>query len=349
MATLVELIKKNDPKLKSAFSGDFQTADGWRDFLKEQFDWAGDRPVTNMLNSGMTRQPQAFQALYIACWIHSPVEKGTYMIRLNSAQREKVKAGYKMLKGQGRPSSHLHAVGRSARSGWAFLKGYDELLVQMEGGGKKTAGFEPNLLLKCEGHSVYHPMHYLSWVVKLVTGKGKTANPELNSLAKSGDVDGMRERGAENYSKNYEKVLLVLGLQKKIWFYRLGKPTKTIRDLAVAMYKWLTDQKEEPRLQELGRQNGIETDDLANLGGLTDPKKLADILEKVLLKGVAELPDTDRLKRAVDNATDDFDDILALLRKDQDESNRFFAEVKMMPADLDETLVEFKKELGAAG
>lgn len=72
-----------------------------------------------------------FHALYIACWIFYPVEKGTFMIPLTAQQRKNVKSGYQNL--DPRWTSPLHKHGRSAAKGWKFLKGYGELLVQMEG------------------------------------------------------------------------------------------------------------------------------------------------------------------------------------------------------------------------
>ncbi|UQA54911.1 hypothetical protein [Polyangium aurulentum] len=321
MVTLADFIKQNDPRLKKMFAGVFQTADGWRNYLNENFD--GSQPVTRMINGRMNEVPLAFQALYIACWLHSPVEKGTYMIRLTTAQRSIVKAGYSRLKSK-RMSSHLHKRGRSARDGWAFLKGYNELLVQMEGGGKKTAAFEPNLLLKCEGYSIWHPMHYLSWGVKLVSGGGATASRTLHDVARSNTIDGMLERGAENYSNKYKKVLELLGLKGK---------TQTVRDVTYALYKKLVALGQGDRLPQLGND-------------ITDerPGKVADALD-LILGAFNELNRPDPVKDAVKKADADFRTIIENLRADEEGSDRFFAEVKVTPQDLDRSIVAFKRQL----
>jgi hypothetical protein len=326
MDKLADLIKRNDSKMRSIFTKDFQTLDGWRGYLKKNFAVDSDQPVTKLLGTGMTAQ--AFQALYIVCWIHSPFEKGTFMIRLTSAQRARVKAGYDKLKLGWRKSSHLHKKGRSAAGfGWKFLNGYSELLVQMEGGGKNTVGFEPNLFLKCEGHLMWAPKHGKSWVTKKRTGKGDTASPALNELAKSNTVDGMRERAAENYSKEYKQVLKELGLKGK---------TQTVRDVAFALYKKLVALGRGDRLPRLGNHL---TD--------ADPKRLAKALEDIL-QAFDELDGPDPVKDAVQKAKRDFKTIIENLKTDEDGSDRFFAEVKVTPDKLDKALVDFLKELGAA-
>jgi hypothetical protein len=128
-----------------------------------------------------------------------------------------------------RKSSHLSGSGRSASEGWAFLNGYDELLVQFE----LTRG-HPYLYLKTEGHTTGLSgiiPHMQSWVHKRKHGVGKEASPALNALAHpvsswSGVVES---RAAENYAKNYQKLLKnVLGLKGK---------NVTAREMMKALFK----------------------------------------------------------------------------------------------------------------
>jgi hypothetical protein len=196
--------------LAEVFGDRFQTPQGWRDMLKN---------IPGGVDLSLHRSPmswtrQRFQALYVACWIHHPVEKGSYMIRLSGVQLQNVKDAYKQLLKSGalqsRVSSHLSKKGASAHEGWDFLKGYEELLIQIEG----ETGHGPSLFLKCEGHALSGVtgtvMHLASWIQKNLTGSGMTASEALNDWAKySRDVEG---RAAENFSKGYKKLLKQLGL-----------------------------------------------------------------------------------------------------------------------------------------
>ena len=175
--------------------------------------------VTMVLNrAGGFWTRECFQALYIACWIHHPTEKGNYMIKLAPNQADNVRQAYNQLLAAGaiksRVSSHLSKTGASAGQGLDFLKGYKELLVQIEG---EAAG-NPYLFLKCEGHAmdglVSTGKHVQSWYVKKRTGKGITASPALNEWAKHSDV--VEERAAENYSPEYKAFLKQLGLSGKL-------------------------------------------------------------------------------------------------------------------------------------
>jgi hypothetical protein len=68
-------------------------------------------------------QLPTFQALYVACWLHHPVEKGTYLIDLSGVpvgQMAILNAAYQQHL-SGRRSSHLSGAGRSAGAGWEFL------------------------------------------------------------------------------------------------------------------------------------------------------------------------------------------------------------------------------------
>jgi hypothetical protein len=201
--------------VRDVFGPGFQTGRGWTDFLDRNIPMGDVQILLNRTPGFWTRE--SFQALYIACWVFHPVEKGSYMIQLNPAQEANVNGAYQALLRSGelqsRISSHLGKRGASAHEGWAFLQGYGELLVQMEGPptGPKY------LFLKCEGHplsgAISSLKHGMSWVVKSVTGSGQTASPALNNLAKSSTtVEG---RAAENFSKTFKKVHKKLGLSGK--------------------------------------------------------------------------------------------------------------------------------------
>ncbi len=200
--------------LNGVFTAEFQTPAGWQHMLDVIPGW----DVNILLGrSGAWWNRECFQALYVACWIHHPVEKGSFMLQLSDAgQYANVKDAYTRLLASGglqsRVSSHLSKKGASAHEGWHFLRGYEELLVQIEG----ERGGAPYLFLKCEGHalesgfSLSTIMHGASWVVKEVTGAGMMASPELNELASNST--NVEERAAENFSKKYKKLLKKLGL-----------------------------------------------------------------------------------------------------------------------------------------
>lgn len=195
------------------FGEDFQAPAGWSKML----DHMPGRSVVNMLNrKGAWWTRECFQALYVACWIHHPVEKGSYMIQLDPNQHANVRDAYNRLLQSGalqaRISSHLSGAGASAHEGWDFLKGYGELLVQIEG----ETTHAPALFLKCEGHALGKGLslstvkHGASWVKKKFTGSGATASKALQDWASYSSV--VEGRAAENFSKDYEKLLKQLGL-----------------------------------------------------------------------------------------------------------------------------------------
>jgi len=198
--------------LKGVFAEDFQTPSGWTTMLNNM---PGGSVTILLGRSGAWWTRECFQALYVACWIHHPVEKGAYMLQLPAAGYRNVRDAYDQLLRSGaiqsRISSHLSERGASAHQGWDFLKGYGELLVQIEG----ERGGSPYLYLKCEGHalesglSLSTILHGASWVKKKFTGSGATASKALKNLATSST--NVEARAAENFSKQYEKVLDKLG------------------------------------------------------------------------------------------------------------------------------------------
>ena len=204
------------PWVKEIFTDRFQKAQQWCDYLLGRY--GGHLSVHTILNRGDRWSAADFHALYIACWIFYPLEKGSYMIPLSATQRANVKSGYETL--GARATSHLHGHGRSAAHGWSFLKGYGELLVQMEGGGKHSPEISPHLFLKAAGHPALSLGHARSFIVKVRTGHGAVANAALERLAKAQGTMGLDlgidERAAENFSHPYKALLKAMELSGKV-------------------------------------------------------------------------------------------------------------------------------------
>jgi len=227
------------------FGPNFQSYDDFCGFLDEHL---GDQHDIRQVWSlkGQNRAAWSavdFQALYIACWIYKPMEKGTYFLRMTDSEAANVKVGYEKL--PSRKSSHLSGSGRSAHDGWAFLKGYAELLVQWQETGGRTY-----LMLKAEGHttgitSLYS--HLKSWLHKKRTGAGLMANADLNQIATYPGTPVIA-RGAENFSKEYEEFLKDLGKKRNNNCYgpslklvRSAKASCTVRDMLNVLSASVTD------------------------------------------------------------------------------------------------------------
>src|SRR5262249_19693357 len=188
------------------FHHEFQSIAGWTRFLDREL----NQGVAHLLNSPYLQgwSVRSFQALYIACWIHHPVEKGSYMINLgglNPAHRDRINQAV-VRNCVGRLSSHLSKSGYSAAKGWSFLKGYRELLVQVEWSGGC------HLFLKSEGYLALDPRHWFSFANKDETGEGLTCSKALRDFAKidNGLVD---RRAAENFSPVYKELVEGLGFK----------------------------------------------------------------------------------------------------------------------------------------
>lgn len=214
-----------DMDLKRAvFADRFQDLASWRTFLRTHLN---SNVASKCAAPASTWRVESFHALYIACWVHHPVEKGSFMIDLAGltvAQRETIKSAY-AAHCTSRKSSHLGGSGRSASKNWEFLKGYKELLVQVE----EIAG-RPYLFLKAEGHTTGLSgiiPHLQSYLHKRKTGEGLQASPFLNAVAVA-VPDIVEPRAAENYDKGYERLLKALKLK--------GKKV-TARDMAEALFK----------------------------------------------------------------------------------------------------------------
>jgi hypothetical protein len=209
---------------RQVFSARFQDIGDWRTFLRTHL----NSDVSSRLKAPTsTWRVESFHALFIACWIHHPTEKGSYMIdlaSLSNGQRAEVNTAFESIC-TSRKSSHLGGSGRSASKGWDFLRGYKELLVQND-----SIKGRPYLFLKTEGHTTGISgvvPHLKSYLHKRKTGEGLQSSPFLAQMAVN--APGLIEpRAAENYSKGYEALLKKLKLKGR---------TLTTRDMAEALFK----------------------------------------------------------------------------------------------------------------
>lgn len=202
---LINAIANRDPEIMQLFGVPFDSPTKWIEYLRTYFGGGNSLRVETVLNMTDRWHSVRFQALYIACWIYHPLEKGSYMIQLTDQQRKNAEASAGKL--TWRKSSHLSETSRSARGGsdFSFINGYGELLVIVEGN---------YLFLKMEGHAASSPSHLQSWITKIKTGAGETANQHLNDLSKV-EKWGIEQRAAENYSKTYKALLKALGFSGK--------------------------------------------------------------------------------------------------------------------------------------
>ena len=222
---LAAAIDNNKPDVLRAFKPPFNSRNGWMTFLASyrktgtsgKFIDAQNlyeaAPVSTGWRPSFFRDEEArgrkhacrerLQAIYIACWITFPIEKGTFMVSLQGGELAKVNSMVATLPGRG--SSHLEgwALGGAYSAGgktFNFAEGYDELLVQVH---------RNELLLKMEGHQV-GLAHIKSYFHKAATGAGLTASDQLHAMA-TGGVYGVTARAAENFGKSYEALVKAVG------------------------------------------------------------------------------------------------------------------------------------------
>jgi len=309
---ITSTVPTDQAQVRSVFGPNFHTMADWRSFLR------------TTLNSNVSSQLQApiaqwdvksFQALFIACWIHHPVEKGSYMINLaglSVAQRGVIEAAY-MQHCSGRKSSHLSGEGRSASNGWEFLKGYKELLIQYE-----TTKGHPYLFLKSEGHTTGISgiiPHMQSWVHKKKHGEGKQASASLNALANpvsawAGAIEG---RAAENYAKAYGRLLKdVLKLR--------GKQV-TAREMMKALFQ-LTQFQAPPNFEMTlnNQQLGALLTQFCSTG--VTPQRAQKSITMDMIKDLRELARTLQSDGAV-------------------HMKRVYREIRANPSDIDQSLDVF--------
>ena len=201
---MIEAIRIGDPEVMELFGKPFDTGLKWANYLDANFGPGEPLTVNRILDKADQWHSARFQALYVACWIYHPVEKGSYMIKLTDGQKKNAEASAKKL--SSRASSHLSGSSYSAGKDFNFVNGYSELLVIV---------YEDYLFLKMEGHKAISVAHLKAWNTKRKTGAGNTNNPELHNLAVNKPELGILARGAENYSKPYEAFLKELGFSGK--------------------------------------------------------------------------------------------------------------------------------------
>jgi len=303
------------------FGPDFQSYGAVCSYLEKHFG-ACNNQIHDFIANKTTKSDWStsdFHALYIACWIYKPLEKGTYFLRLTDWEARKVRVGFEKL--PTRKSSHLDGKGRSAHSGWAFLAGYEELLVQWHKMGDRTY-----LMLKAEGHTTgiasLYP-HMKSWYHKSKTGAGLMANESLHELAVS-DNSPVLERAAENYSKEYKSFLKKLGKARGI--KKLQKATTSVRDMLSALtgQNWTLKTNRQVRL-ELERLASLIL--MAQVSGDADVDFLSFI--------------DDSEKMAMQKQFQRFAKLFELENRPDAVYQRFFEEVHVNPDQISNAVEEF--------
>lgn len=251
-----------------------------------------------------------FQALFVACWLYKPMEKGTYFLRMTPTESQALKKAFEKL--PTRKSSHLNGKGRSAHKGFAFLKGYSELLVQWV----PTEG-RSYVMLKCEGHTTglgsLYP-HLKSWNHKRKTGAGLVANPSLNDVANR-EGNPIIDRGAENFSNDYKAFLK--SLNEKPGAKNMQKATTTVRDMLSVLNsdtKWQRATNQEV-ITELRRLIGGP----AQVGGIT-------------------------ISQGVKTQFSRFAKLFELENRPDAIYHRYFEEVHVNPRQLSNAIIEFLDE-----
>ncbi len=296
--------------VSKVFGPNFQTLDSWKAFIKGNLKGS----VRNLL-SGSTDlwTIKTFHALYISCWVHHPVEKGSFMIELPYANAAAVRAAVEKKCHKRIGSSHLSKVGYSARDEWNFLNGYHELLVQFE----ETAG-RYFLFLKAEGHTTrpdgFIP-HIVSWVHKKWYGEGKMVSPDLHDLAmKSPDL--VSRRAAENYAKGYKELLKdVLGFSgKKVLVHEMLEKLYSVTGFSIRTKVSITSTSLEW---------GESIEQFCEAASCPGPYRMGGKITDDMLKDLRAIAKT--------------------LKSDPagELTNRVFEEVRMTPSDLDSSIDSF--------
>lgn len=199
---------------KEIFGPGFQTGNQVIYFLEKNL--IGKTVSNHLKSEPKSWTVESFQALYIACWIHHPLEKGTFMIPLENKYELNVYRTDTRDKVPTRISSHLSGKGQSAHRNWNFLNGYRELLIQFED--LSINKDSPHMMLKAEGHTTnlsQIPKHTLSYIAKIFSGAGRMASPALHNYAEK-NYWMVELRAAENYAKGYESILKQLGLRRNM-------------------------------------------------------------------------------------------------------------------------------------
>ena len=324
IAALIQSRSESDQQIvRNVFRSRFRDIRSFRNFLKSTL----QTNVSSQLRGSLGQWSiKSFQALFIACWVHHPLEKGSYMIDLSQlaeSQRQIIQTACKEFLTP-RKSSHLSGAGRSAKKGWEFLKGYRELLVQYE----STRGTE-YLFLKAEGHGTgitgVAP-HISSYFHKEKHGIGHTASAALNTLVSSGNpLVTIEGRAAENYANGYKKLLRdVLKLR--------GRKV-TVRDMIPQLYQHagfprptgdlanLSNREVGESLNRFCRHVGNQRARPASLMPATGSTGASDITAE-MIKDLQSLAQT-------------------LIQDGDGQINRVFREIRVAPDVVDRSLTTF--------
>src|SRR5262245_66018576 len=96
-SVMIDAIRMGDPEIMAIFGPSFSAASKWSAYIDEYFGPGESLTIGKVLDSGERWHSVRFQALYVACWIYHPVEKGSYMIKLSPSQLKNAEAGAKKL------------------------------------------------------------------------------------------------------------------------------------------------------------------------------------------------------------------------------------------------------------
>lgn len=355
LTNLAGAIKNGRADVQIVFAQGFKTKQDWLYFIQSRF---GSPPtLENLVPLWEAKDTQsrrrAFQALFIACWVVFPFEKGSFLISLTPNIFEKAKAGLGDL--DERISSHLSKKGYSAHQGFNFLNGYKELLIQIEE--------DDRLFLKAEGH----PMsglkdtiaHGTSWVVKSVTGSGKTANPDLHNLAKV-DVDAriITPRAAENYSNHYKQLLKKMNLKGtlitmhraleamlNISYEKAKKyetPQKPLISVWIRRFVPINARFRNIQFRRAAMTTIVDTS--------IHNEDLIELLQQMILFAERDLPDKCEFRKILLAAKEDLKSMMDYLEKDSDKlgGKRFFEEVRLTQESIENGLKVFQHLLISA-
>ena len=322
------------------FCDGFASKSDWRRFMVHAY---GDSPdLWNILanETGWDDKRSClrrFQDMYIACWLYHPLEKGTFMLSLDGAKNN-VERGYRSL--DARWSSHLSKRARSAGEGFYFLKGYKELLVQIEG---------DFVFLKAEGHrasgdgAISSVRHVGGWISKSITGSGNTASPELKFLAEKRPDLAIQRRNAENYGRGYQSLL-----RNQL---KLRGPRINVRLVIDEIILLLTNGVgEASEFFTLLTENGFDKN-LVSTQNLTH-RDMGRLLRDVVRPFVAQTPGA-KLHKLMNAASGEVDGLIQCLLDDIEELDtktpRYFHEVRTCPPTVTEALRAFALTLERSG
>lgn len=331
---LLWFVARGAPFLGQVFERPFDTPSGWLEWLRTDLEGG----ASGILNRIATRPSSArpFQALFIACWIHQPVEKGSYMIPLPRDFAARVKVAVEGL--PTRWSSHLsESNARSAGQGYAFLKGYSELLVQIE---TDRVTQTPHLFLKTEGHGAMSLAHISSYITKLRSGEGNTQSEALHRVATSG-LFGIAPRAAENYSKGYEALLKNVEAEGK-----LVDAATAIPAVCAKLARKVTLENRSIWDQWLASRAAHPDQPPSNLA-------IADLIDRVIMPTLDAHTDVEGKHLGVlRKSRSDLAQISRDLRRDVVSMNeeyvpRFFGEIRAKPELLDQSLNSFRTRFSA--